>query len=164
MSTIKRFEDIEAWQTAREITRRIYEMSKDGAFSRDFGLRDQMRRASVSIMSNIAEGFESRTRSLFLEFLGRAKASAGELRAQCYVAVDAGYLSRDQFRSLSDQCEKCSSQISRLMAYLKSNTSSLKPSNTSSPQRLATANSKRSTNTSGLQRSNVQTFKRSNDV
>lgn len=164
MSTIKRFEDIEAWQTAREVTRRIYQISKDGAFSRDFGLRDQMRRASVSIMSNIAEGFESRTRSLFLEFLGRAKASAGELRAQFYVAGDAGYLSRDQFQSLSDQCEKCSSQISRLMAYLKSNASLLKPSNTPSSQRLAAANSKRSTNSSGVQRSNVQTFKRSNDA
>ena len=164
MSTIKRFEDIEAWQTAREVTRRIYEISKDGAFSRDFGLRDQMRRASVSIMSNVAEGFESRTRSLFLEFLGRAKASAGELRAQFYVAGDAGYLSQDQFRSLSDQCEKCSSQISRLMAYLKSNTSPAKPANPATSQRSGPASSKRSTNSAGLQRSNVPTFKRSNDA
>jgi four helix bundle protein len=75
MSTIKRFEEIEAWQTARELTRRVYAISSDGVFSKDFGLRDQIRRAAVSIMSNIAEGFESRTRGLFVEFLGRAKGS-----------------------------------------------------------------------------------------
>ena len=82
MSTIRRFEEIEAWQTARELTREIYSLSNRGGFSKDFGLRDQMRRAAVSVMSNIAEGFESRTTALFVEFLGRAKGSAGELRAQ----------------------------------------------------------------------------------
>src|SRR5215469_634927 len=119
MSTIKRFEDIEARQTARNLTKLVYELSSEGAFSRDFALRDQMRRASVSILSNIAEGFESRTRGLFTEFLGRARGSAGELRAQFYVAVDTEYLTQEQFLALSDQCEKCSSQISRLMMYLK---------------------------------------------
>ena len=78
MGTIKRFEEIEAWQTARELTRLIYALSNEGTFSRDFGLRDQMRRAAVSIMSNIAEGFESRTQALFIEFLGRAKGSSGD--------------------------------------------------------------------------------------
>lgn len=73
MPTITRFEDVEAWQTARELTRLVYTLSKEGAFARDFGLRDQMRRACVSILSNIAEGFESRTQALFIEFLGRAK-------------------------------------------------------------------------------------------
>jgi four helix bundle protein len=81
MTTIRRFEEIEAWQTARELTRSIYALSEDGAFSRDFGLRGQIRRAAVSIMSNIAEGFESRTEVLFIELLGRAKGSSGELRA-----------------------------------------------------------------------------------
>jgi len=119
MSSINRFEDIEAWQTARGLTRQVYEMSNGGAFSRDFGLREQMRRASVSIMSNIAEGFESRTEVLFLDYLGRAKGSAGELRAQFYVAHDAGYISADQLGPLQDQCAKCSSQISRFMEYLK---------------------------------------------
>jgi len=75
MAKITRFEEIEAWQTARQLT-------KLGPLAKDFGLRDQMRRAAVSIMSNIAEGYESRTQTLFIEFLGRAKASAGELRAQ----------------------------------------------------------------------------------
>jgi|ERR1700682_2671578 len=120
MSTIKKFEEIEAWQTARELTRVVYEISANGVFARDFGLRDQMRRAAVSIMSNIAEGFESRTGGLFIEFLGRAKGSSGELRAQTYVAHDAGYLTGKQLEVLKDQCEKCSSQISRLLTYLKS--------------------------------------------
>ena len=70
-------------------------------------------------MSNIAEGFESRTEVLFIEFLGRAKGSSGELRAQAYVAHDAGYLTQEQLKGMQDQCEKCSSQISRLMEYLK---------------------------------------------
>lgn len=144
MSTIKRFEDIEAWQTARELTRRVYSISDAGAFSKDFGLRDQMRRASVSIMSNIAEGFESRTEVLFLDFLGRAKASAGELRAQFYVAHDAEYLVPDQLRLLADLCEKCSSQISRFMDYLKRTNPS---KSTSSPKTF--------------RRSDVSTFRRS---
>lgn len=119
MSTIKSFEEIEAWQTARTLTKLVYRISSEGALSRDFALRDQMRRAAVSIMSNIAEGFESRTEVLFIEFLGRAKGSAGELRAQLYVAQDVGYAAEDQFRLLHDLCAKCSSQISRFMDYLK---------------------------------------------
>lgn len=119
MATITRFEDVEAWKTARRLTRDVYLLSANGALSRDFALRDQMRRAAVSIMSNIAEGFESRTETLFLEFLGRAKASAGELRAQAYVAHDAHFLAASQVTALRDQCEKCSSQISRFMDYLK---------------------------------------------
>jgi four helix bundle protein len=81
MTTAKRFEDLEVWQKAKELTNLIYRVSLSGAFSRDFGLRDQMRRAAVSIMSNIAEGFESQTQVLFIQYLGRAKGSAGELRA-----------------------------------------------------------------------------------
>jgi four helix bundle protein len=119
MATFQRFEEIEAWQTARDLTRQVYSISNAGAFAKDFGLRDQMRRASVSIMSNIAEGFESRTEVLFLEFLGRAKGSAGELRAQFYVAHDAGYVSADRLGPLQEECAKCSSQISRLMDYLR---------------------------------------------
>ena len=119
MGTIRRFEEIEAWQTARLLAQQVYAMSADGPFSRDFALRDQVRRAAVSVMSNIAEGYESRTTALFVEFLGRAKGSAGELRAQFYVAHDAGYLSTGQVRDLREQCEKCSGQISRFIEYLK---------------------------------------------
>jgi four helix bundle protein len=120
MGTIQRFEEIEAWKSARELTRSIYKLTSAGPFSRDFGLCDQMRRASVSIMSNIAEGFESRTSGLFLELLGRAKGSAGELRAQLYVAWDAGYLKQEQSDSLRQLCEKCSGQISGFASYLRS--------------------------------------------
>jgi len=79
-----------------------------------------MRRAGVSVMSNIAEGFESRTRPMFIEYLGRAKASAGELRAQLFVALDAGYVTDEEFHELRDLAEKISAQISRLSTYLKS--------------------------------------------
>jgi four helix bundle protein len=120
MSTIHKFEEIEAWQTARQLTKIVYELTSSGAFARDFGLRDQMRRAAVSIMSNIAEGFESRTSSLFIEFLGRAKGSAGELRAQFYIARDVGYLTQDKLHSLRALCEKCSGQISGFGSYLES--------------------------------------------
>ena len=126
MATIKRFEEIEAWQTARTLTRLVYSLSNQGTFARDFGLRDQMRRAAVSIMSDIAEGFESRTQALFIEFLGRAKGSAGELRAQTYVALDAGYLNQSQFEQLFDLAEKCSRQISRFISYLESQPNSLR--------------------------------------
>ncbi len=153
MNAISRFEDIEAWQTARQLTRQVYALSSGGSFAHDFGLRDQMRRAAVSIMSNIAEGFESRTSALFLEFLGRAKGSAGELRAQFYVAQDAGYLTSAQHQGLQDQCEKCSSQISRFMAYLKANAQN--HPGASASQRSAIP---------GVKRSNVSTFKRSNDA
>jgi len=119
MATINRFEEIEAFQTARILTGLIYNLSNSGGFSKDFGLRDQMRRAAVSIMSNIAEGFESRTTALFIEFLGRAKASAGEFRAQCYVALDGGYLDQRQFDDLMDLADKNSKQICNYMSYLK---------------------------------------------
>lgn len=120
MGTIRRFEEIHAWQSARELTRRVYEVSNHGSFARDFGLRDQMRRASVSVMSNIAEGFESRTQALFIDYLGRAKASAGEVRAQTYVALDVGYLNQDQFDELYGLAERTSRQLSRFITYLRS--------------------------------------------
>lgn len=124
MGTIRRFEEIEAWQTARGLTRQVYVLSNQGDFARDFGLRDQVRRAAVSIMSNIAEGFESHSRAQFIRFLGYAKASAGEVRAQLYVALDVGYLDRTQFGGLFDLSEKCSRQLSRFIAYLESQPSS----------------------------------------
>ena len=120
MGTIQRFEEIEAWQTARELTRHIYQVSGSGVFSRDYGLRDQMRRAAVSIMSNIAEGFESGTQPLFVRYLRYAKASAGEVRAQLYVGLDAGHLTDAEFEELFDLADKCSRQLSRFIAYLES--------------------------------------------
>src|SRR5215831_13600158 len=78
----------------------------------------KMRRAAVSIMSNIAEGFESRTNALFIEFLGRARGSAGEFRAQSYIALDIGYIDQSQFEEMTALAEKCARQISSLIAYL----------------------------------------------
>ena len=92
MAGITRFEEIESWKTARQLTKNIYALGNQAGFARDFGLRDQIRRASVSVMSNIAEGFESRTDIQFINFLGMAKASAGEVRAQLYVALDQTYI------------------------------------------------------------------------
>lgn len=120
MTTAKRFEDLEVWQRAKELTSLIYSLSSSGAFARDFGLRDQMRRASVSIMSNIAEGFESQTQVLFIQFLSRAKRSAGELRAQLYIVLEQEYITRDEFKSASSLAELCSKQLARFIQYLES--------------------------------------------
>ena len=120
MGTISRFEEIEAWQNARELTKRIYQLSALGEFSRDFGLRDQIRRAAVSIMSNIAEGFESQTQSLFIKYLGIAKASAGEVRSQLYIASDLGYLSPEELRNTINLAEKVSRLIYGFVKYLQS--------------------------------------------
>ncbi len=118
MPTIRRFEDIEAWQTARLLVNSVYQVTSKGKFERDYGLRDQIRRASVSILSNIAEGFESRTQAQFIEYLGRARGSAGEVRAQLYVSLDLDYVSNDEFREVFALAETCSRQIFRFMEYL----------------------------------------------
>ena len=119
MTTAKRFEDLEVWQRAKDLTNLIYKYSADGSFSRDFGLRDQMRRASVSIMSNIAEGFESQTQAMFIKYLGHAKGSAGELRAQLYIAKDQGYISEESFSEMFSLSEICSKQHARFIQYLE---------------------------------------------
>jgi len=119
MPTITRFEEIEAWQTARELTKLIYSLTEEGKFSRDFGLKDQIRRASVSVMSNISEGFESQTQAQFIRYLGLAKASAGEVRSQLYVCKDLEYISQDQFTKSFATAEKASRQIARFIAYLE---------------------------------------------
>jgi four helix bundle protein len=87
-------------------------------------LKDQIRRAAINTMSNIAEGFESRTQALFIDFLGRAKGSAGEVRSQLYIALDRQYVTQDQFDSGFDLADKCSRQIYRFMSYLKSHPNS----------------------------------------
>lgn len=91
MATFRQFEDILAWQKARELVARLYQVSRAGEFSRDFALREQMRRASLSIPSNIAEGFERGGRKEFILFLGHAKGSCGEVRSQLYHALDLAY-------------------------------------------------------------------------
>jgi four helix bundle protein len=119
MTTAKRFEDLEVWQRAKDLTNLIYKYSTDGTFARDFGLRDQMRRAAVSIMSNIAEGFESQTQAQFIKYLGLAKGSAGELRAQLCIARGQGYISEENFSELFLLAEICSKQLARIIQYLE---------------------------------------------
>src|SRR6185503_10034400 len=97
MNKVERFEDLVAWQKARSLTRGIYQMTRQGAFAKDFGLGNQIQRAAVSVMSNIAEGFERGTRGEFHQFLSIAKASCAELRSQLYVALDIGYIDQQQF-------------------------------------------------------------------
>lgn len=119
MSTVTRFEDLECWKSARELVKTVYGYVGSEKFSRDYGLRNQICRASVSIMSNIAEGLESQTQSKFIDYLGNAKASAGEVRSQLYVALDLGYMSQDQLSSCIELVERCSKQVFRLISYLK---------------------------------------------
>jgi four helix bundle protein len=120
MTTAKRFEDLEVWQHAKDLTNLIYRFSSSGTFARDFGLRDQMRRAAVSVMSNIAEGFESQTQVLFIQFLSRAKGSAGELRAQLYIALEQEYITTDEFQAAFSLSETCSKQLASFVRYLES--------------------------------------------
>ena len=118
MASIEKFEDIEAWQKARELTREIYRVTNRGAFAKDFGLRDQIRRASVSIMSNIAEGFGRGGNREFIQFLSMAKGSVSEVQAQLYVAVDAGYLTKDQFQQLNSLSQSTGNLIGGFIRYL----------------------------------------------
>ncbi len=117
---IDRFEGLEVWKDARRLANLIYKVTGESRLAKDFGLRDQMRRAAVSVMSNIAEGFESRTQAMFIEFLGRAKGSAGELRSQAYVALDQLHLLQAQFDEVYQLVESCSKQLAGLMKYLES--------------------------------------------
>ena len=116
---IERFEDFLAWQKARVLTASIYQVSGEGRFERDYGLKDQMRRAAVSVMSNIAEGFERGRPSEFHQFLSMAKSSCAELRSQLYVALDAGYVSQDTFSNLLSQAEEVGRLVGGLRASAK---------------------------------------------
>jgi len=119
MATIEKFEDLEAWKIAREVTREIYRVSKNDLFVRDYGLRDQICRASVSVMSNIAEGFERDGSKEFVNFLSIAKGSSGEVRSQLYVALDQDYISENEFNLIYGKTTQNSRIIAGLMNYLK---------------------------------------------
>jgi four helix bundle protein len=116
MARIEKFEDILSWKKARELARLIYQVSKTGLFARDFGLRDQTRRAAVSILSNIAEGFERGGDREFQQFLYMAKGSCAELRAQLDVAFDAVYITQSQI----DELQSLSIEVSRLLSGMAS--------------------------------------------
>lgn len=119
LPTLQRFEEIDAWKKARVLTRRVYAVTGHGDFARDLGLRNQIQRAAVLVMSNIVEEFERGSRREFARFLSIAKASAGEVRSQLYVAFDIGYLNESTFADLKEQCEEVSRLISGLIRYLR---------------------------------------------
>lgn len=119
MAKLNSFEEIVAWQRARELNAEIYRITNSNSlFARDFGLRDQMRRASISISSNIAEGFERETTKEFIRFLYIAKASAGEFRSQLYLASDLNYITYIEFESLSIKINDVSKLLSGFLKYL----------------------------------------------
>ena len=118
MPTLRNFEDIEAWKKGRALTKSIYSITSQGPFAKDFGLKDQIRRASVSIISNIAEGYERGGDKEFIQFLSLAKGSAGEVRAQLYVAYDAGFITQPQLDQLQSQVKEVMLLIAGFMRYL----------------------------------------------
>lgn len=119
MATAQRFEDMEVWQLSRRLVKEVYRVSNLSPFSRDFGLRDQIRRASISVLSNISEGFERSGNREFAHFLFLAKGSAGELRAQLYAAFDQSYLCEADFQNLLKSSELIARQLSGLIKYLQ---------------------------------------------
>ena len=119
MSKVERFEDLKVWQAARDAVTVVYQLSSTGSFSRDYALRDQIRRAAVSVPSNVAEGFSRHSNKEFIQFLFIAKGSAAEVQSQLYVALDQGYISQGEFDKMYAQMEVVAKQISRFITYLK---------------------------------------------
>jgi four helix bundle protein len=119
MPLIKRFEDIIAWQEARKLVKDIYKITNEGAFARDFGMRDQIQRAAVSVMSNIAEGFDCDSHVEFARFLGYSRRSAVEVQSLLYAALDIGHINKATFDSEYQQAEKTKAIIGGLKTSLK---------------------------------------------
>ena len=120
MPTFRSFEDIEAWKGARCLTREVYRLTRSGGFERDFGLRDQIQRAAVSVMSNVAEGFERGSDRDFARFLLIARGSASEVRSQLVVALDVGYIDRETFDRVNGEAVRVTAQLNGLIRYLRS--------------------------------------------
>lgn len=113
------FEELRFYQEARSLTNTVYALTREGTSSSDRGLVDQVRRACVSIMSNIAEGFERRTKTEFIQFLYIAKGSCGEVRAQLQIASDQGYITAEHHRELCNEAQMISGMISRFIGHLQ---------------------------------------------
>lgn len=122
MALIKRFEDIRAWQEARVLVREIYKMTKQGDFARDFGLKDQIQRAAVSVMTNIAEGFDDESKTEFARFLGYSRRSTVEVQSLLYAALDAGYIDQRKFSELYEQAKKTKALVGAFRHSLKKRT------------------------------------------
>ncbi|MBE0650609.1 MAG: four helix bundle protein [Bacteroidales bacterium] len=119
MMKVERFEELEIWQIARELSKNIKVLSTDNSFEKDFRFRDQIRAAAGSIMDNIAEGFERGGNKEFLQFLYIAKGSCGEVRSQNYRALDFGYVTQDQHEQINNQVIQLNVKINNLIQYLK---------------------------------------------
>jgi len=119
MATINRFEDIIGWQKARQLNTSVYAITAQGAFAKDFGLRDQIRRSSVSIMANIAEGFGRKSDKEFANFLNYAHGSAAETQSHLYVALDLKYLSQEQFDTLYRMLDETSRIVMGFSKHLR---------------------------------------------
>lgn len=124
MSKIERFEDIKAWQQARSLVKEVYQATGEGKFAKDFSLKDQIRRAAVSVISNIAEGFSRQTDKEFVQFLHIAKGSTSEVQSQLYVALDLRYISQEGFDNLYKQADEVGRLIFGFIRYLKGGSSS----------------------------------------
>ena len=120
MAAFKTFEEINAWQNARVLVKDIYAMTRRGDFCKDYGLKDQIQRAAVSICSNIAEGFERRGNKEFVNFLWIAKGSAAEVCSQLHNARDLGYITDDQFKSIHDSAKQIGGMLFNLITVLSS--------------------------------------------
>ncbi|UCD32971.1 MAG: four helix bundle protein [Desulfobacterales bacterium] len=116
---IERFEDIEAWQLARKLTRKVYRLTKKSRFSKDFGLKKQIQDAAGSSMHNIAEGFDSETNPEFIRFLRYAKRSCTEVQSELYVALDEEYISSDEFRDVYELAGRTRAAVRGFINYLK---------------------------------------------
>ena len=118
---IERFEDIESWKAGRELTKVIYNLTGKTSFHMDFGLKDQIQRASVSITANIAEGFDSKSNKAFINFLNYSFRSASEIQSLLYAAFDLHYINKDEFELTYDQCTKVKKLIGGFIRYLNQN-------------------------------------------
>ena len=119
MATRKKFEDIEAWQKGRQLKLEVYRFSKRGDFIKDFALREQIRRAAISVTANIAEGFERDGNREFIQFLSNSKGSCGEVQDHLYTALDEQYITKDEFERLYAQAAQVGGLIGEFMNYLK---------------------------------------------
>ena len=120
MAKVRDFRDLRCWQDARILTKQIYELTSQGLFAKDFGLRDQIRRAAVSMGSNIAEGFERDSNAELIKFLAYAKGSAGEVMSQLYTALDVGYISQEDCDGLVAKLKALGASIARFQTTIKS--------------------------------------------
>lgn len=127
MAAFKTFEEINVWQNARVLVRDVYAVTRSGDFAKDYGLKDQIQRAAISICSNIAEGFERRGNREFVKFLWIAKGSAAEVCSQLHNAKDIGYITDEQFKSIYDSAKQIGGMIFNLITVLSSTDTRTKP-------------------------------------